>query len=105
MYVDYLKDERRPIAKVDIGKTRQFMAGPMHYLIACKMYFGDFSQFIIGETMGVNIATSDQASYYDGTNQVSAFSTDQTLMRAILREDFGVRYADAFIALNKVWSK
>ena len=69
------------------------------------MYFGDFSQFIIGETMGVNIATSDQASYYDGANQVSAFSTDQTIMRAILREDFGVRYADAFIALNKVWSK
>ena len=70
-----------------------------------EMYFGDFSQFIIGETMGVNIATSDQASYYDGANQVSAFSTDQTIMRAILREDFGVRYADAFIALNKVWSK
>jgi hypothetical protein len=37
-----LKDERRPIQKVDAIKTRVFAAGPMHYTIAVRMYFMDF---------------------------------------------------------------
>jgi hypothetical protein len=37
-----LKDERRPIEKVDAIKTRVFAAGPMHYTIAVRMYFLDF---------------------------------------------------------------
>lgn len=55
-YVDYLKDERRPTAKVDIGKTRQFMAGGMDYLIASKMYFGDFIRSICSNHIHNGIA-------------------------------------------------
>lgn len=37
VFMDTLKDERKPIHKAH--KTRLFAAGPIDYLIACKMYF------------------------------------------------------------------
>lgn len=37
IFMDTLKDERKPIHKAH--KTRLFAAGPIDYLIACKMYF------------------------------------------------------------------
>jgi len=42
LFMDCLKDERRPLHKVLSGSTRQIMASPMDLLIACKMMFGDF---------------------------------------------------------------
>lgn len=69
------------------------------------LFFGDFSQFIVGETVGMQIAVSQEASYLDGAKMVSAFANDQTVMRVLLREDFGVRYGDAFVVRNKVYSK
>lgn len=42
VYMATLKDERRPIAKVDAGKTRVFAAAPMHYSLAVRMYFLSF---------------------------------------------------------------
>jgi hypothetical protein len=39
LWIDTLKDERRPIEKVDEGKTRVFSNGPMHYNIAFRKYF------------------------------------------------------------------
>lgn len=47
IYVDYLKDELRPKEKVLMGKTRQFMAGPVELLILYKMYFGDFVRHVL----------------------------------------------------------
>jgi HK97 family phage major capsid protein len=67
--------------------------------------FGDFSQFLVGETLGLQIAVSQEATYYDGKELVSAFANDQTVMRALLREDFGVRYKDAFVVRQKVYTK
>lgn len=67
--------------------------------------FGDWSQFIIGETLGLEIAVSQEASYLDGATLVSAFANDQTVMRALIREDFGVRYGSAFVVNRKVYSK
>jgi len=37
IFMDTLKDERKPIHKAH--KTRLFAAGPIDYLVACKMYF------------------------------------------------------------------
>nr|QJI52109.1 MAG: hypothetical protein 1 [Dicistroviridae sp.] len=37
--MDKLKDERRPIAKVDEGKTRYFSMMPVHYSVVCRQYF------------------------------------------------------------------
>lgn len=46
IYMDCLKDERRPLEKVADGSTRQFMACPIQFLIAVRMYFGDFLRHI-----------------------------------------------------------
>lgn len=67
--------------------------------------FGDFSQFIVGETLSLQIAMSQEATYNDGGTLVSAFANDQTVMRAIMREDFGVRYKEAFVVRRKVYTK
>nr|UNY41973.1 MAG: polyprotein 1 [Picornavirales sp.] len=42
VFIATLKDERRPLAKVNVGKTRVFEAAPMHYVIAVRMYFMSF---------------------------------------------------------------
>lgn len=47
VFVATLKDERRPIEKVEAGKTRVFAAGPQHFTIAIRMYFLDFVKHIM----------------------------------------------------------
>lgn len=42
VYVDFLKDETRPHAKVDAGATRIISASPLDYTIAFRQYFGAF---------------------------------------------------------------
>jgi len=42
IYYDPLKDERRPIAKVEAGKTRLFSVAPLDFNIVFRMYFGMF---------------------------------------------------------------
>lgn len=60
IYMDCLKDERRPHAKVEAGKTRQFMACPIQLLISIRMYFGDFIRHLCankiqnGISVGIN---------------------------------------------------
>jgi len=39
VFIATLKDERRPIEKVNAGKTRVFEAAPQHFVIAIRMYF------------------------------------------------------------------
>jgi len=69
IYVDYLKDERRPLAKVEEGKTRQFMACDMILLITFKMYFGDFIRHVCqnkinnGVAVGIDPVTEWTALY------------------------------------------
>lgn len=45
-FVDTLKDETRPIEKVDQGKTRVFQIGPLDLTVAMRKYFGSFIDFI-----------------------------------------------------------
>lgn len=47
-FVDTLKDETRPIEKVNQGKTRVFQIGPLDLTIAMRKYFGAFIDFIHG---------------------------------------------------------
>jgi hypothetical protein len=42
LWIDLLKDETRPIEKVDQGKTRVFSGSPLDFTVACRMYFGAF---------------------------------------------------------------
>lgn len=69
IYMDCLKDERRPLEKVADGSTRQFMACPVQFLVAVRMYFGDFLRHINqnrvhnGISIGVDPGTEWQRLY------------------------------------------
>jgi HK97 family phage major capsid protein len=67
-----------------------------------EIYFGDFSQLLIGDTEAVTIASSDTAAYDDNGTIRSAFSNDETVVRLIAEHDTGTRYAVAFAMLTGV---
>lgn len=70
-----------------------------------QIFFGDWQHFLIGVESALQISISGDASYTDGEKAVSAFENDLTLMRGILREDFGVRYAEAFVWADGIHTK
>lgn len=70
-----------------------------------QIFFGDWQHFLIGMESALQISVSTDASYTDGNKTVSAFENDLTLMRAITREDFGVRYEEAFVWADGIYSK
>jgi len=65
VWVDTLKDERRPIAKVLAGKTRTFAVGPLDYNLAFRMYFGAFMNHMMENRIefescvGTNVYSAD----------------------------------------------
>ena len=70
-----------------------------------QIILGDWKHFLIGTTSALQISVSTDASYTDGEKQISAFENDLTLMRALIREDFGVRYTEAFVFADGIFSK
>ena len=70
-----------------------------------EIYIADFGQLIVADNTELIIDVSSEASFYDGSNNVSAFDNDLTLMRAIARHDFGSRYDEAIAVIEAVdWS-
>lgn len=67
-----------------------------------ELYFGDFAQFMIGDTEQIAIAASDVAAYDDGGTIRAAFSNDETVVRVIAEHDTQVRYNTAFAVLTAV---
>jgi len=63
IFMDTLKDERKPLHKSH--KTRLFSAGPLDYLIACKMYFNGIVAVLqkarnySGISVGTNVYSQD----------------------------------------------
>ncbi len=61
IFLDALKDERRPIEKVNQGKTRLISACPLELTILTRMYFLDFSMHFMknhvynGSAVGLNV--------------------------------------------------
>lgn len=47
VFVDTLKDERRELHKVAVGKTRVFSAGPQHFVVAFRQYFLPFAAYLM----------------------------------------------------------
>nr|UNI73821.1 MAG: RNA-dependent RNA polymerase [brine shrimp dicistro-like virus 1] len=46
VYLDFPKDERRPLDRVEAGKTRKISACPIDLTIAIRVLFGSFCQFV-----------------------------------------------------------
>ena len=67
-----------------------------------EVYFADFAEVVIGETMAMTFETSTEASYTDGSNTVSAFQNDQTLVRVLVEHDLNVNYDKAVAVLTGV---
>lgn len=67
-----------------------------------EVYFGDFEQFLIGDTYQVTLAASDSAAYDDNGTIRSAFSNDETVIRLIEEHDTQLRYDAAFAVLTGV---
>jgi HK97 family phage major capsid protein len=64
-----------------------------------ELYLADFSQLVIGETTDMLVEVFDSAAYHDGSAVVSAVSQDQSVVRLIMRHDFGDRQRGASIAV------
>jgi HK97 family phage major capsid protein len=65
-------------------------------------YICDFADAVIGESSEILIDASSNAAYYETSPAaavVSAFSRDETVIRAIARHDFGMRH-DASVAIH-----
>ncbi|DAZ87487.1 TPA_asm: non-structural polyprotein [Strongylocentrotus intermedius associated picornavirus 1] len=64
-WIDTLKDERRPLEKVAVGKTRVFAAGSMDYIILFRKYFLGFNAHVMKEkidneiAVGINVYSSE----------------------------------------------
>ena len=72
---------------------------------ASRLIFGDFAQFLIGESLGMEVEMFPNATY-DSTGGgviVSGISSDQSVIRAIAKHDFGMRYRKAFVVVRLRW--
>ena len=68
-----------------------------------ELYLADFAQVVVGEHMGIEVAMSTEAAYVDGTGTMrAAFSRDETVMRAIVQHDIGMRHLAALAILTGV---
>ncbi|PTM74774.1 HK97 family phage major capsid protein [Cereibacter johrii] len=66
-----------------------------------EIYFGDFDEAMIGDSMALVVGSSTDASFVDGNGAtVSAFQNDLTLMRAISEHDFAPAHDEAFAGFN-----
>lgn len=61
-----------------------------------RVFFGDWSQFIIAENQSIELEVSPGAAYYNGSSVVAGFSTDETVVRLIMKHDFNVAHSNAF---------
>jgi hypothetical protein len=69
------------------------------------VYFADFADVVIGEATTLLVDASTEAGYYDGSSQQSAFTLDQTVIRAIQEHDMAVRHAESVAVIKDCsWS-
>lgn len=78
IWVDTMKDERRPIEKVLAKKTRVFSNGPLDYNLAVRMYFGAFVVTMMSNKIFVESCV--------GVDPVPGDSRDWTTIVNYLRE-------------------
>jgi len=61
------------------------------------IWLGDFSEFIWGDQMTMEVQVSREASFDDNGTQVSAFQQDLTLTRVIGVHDFNIKHDKSFV--------
>lgn len=56
VYIDFLKDEIRPVAKVEAVATRLISSAPLDYVVAWRMMFGCFSSAVMRKNVKTGMA-------------------------------------------------
>jgi HK97 family phage major capsid protein len=69
-----------------------------------QAFVGQWDQLALGLRSSLQIEVSREAGYYDGTQVQSAFSRDQTVIRAILRADWQQLHTAAFAEVTGMTS-
>lgn len=65
-----------------------------------EIYFADFADVVIADTMNVMVDASDVAAYYGTDGKVvSAYQRDQSLFRVISEHDFNMRHIQSLAIL------
>jgi len=64
-----------------------------------EVYFASFGSLIIAESSSLQVSVYEGGAFNDGAGVVSGISTDQTVIRAIARHDFGARQRGNEIAV------
>lgn len=67
-----------------------------------EVYLVEFSQALIGDARSMELKVSDEASYKEGSTLVSAFSRDETVVRAVAAHDFAMRQTKAVAVITGV---
>jgi HK97 family phage major capsid protein len=67
-----------------------------------EVYLVDFSEVVIADSEQITLSMSEEATYNDGGTLRSAFSRDQTLMKAIAEHDLGLRHDGSVVVLTTV---
>jgi len=100
VWTDTLKDERRPIEKVDQNKTRVFAHGPVDYLLAFRMYYSGFIAHLMEnritneQSVGTNcfgpdwMRTATKLSKYGKRVFAGDFSTFDGTLNSCIMERF-----------------
>lgn len=90
VFLDFPKDERRPIDKVNAGKTRKISGCPVDLTVAVRMYFGAFAQYYManrifnGSAVGIDMYSEEVGRL------VSYLSRSETGYRPrVIAGDFG----------------
>ncbi|MFD2173972.1 phage major capsid protein, partial [Rhodobacter lacus] len=111
-----LRDTNGNILYPSIDASGQLKGAPIHVTSQIpnslgsegdetEVYFGEFSEAMIGDSLELTISMSTEAGYSDGANFVSAFQNDLTLMRTISEHDFALEHDVAFSGFNAAgWS-
>lgn len=68
-----------------------------------EVFFADFNEMLVGDSMSLMLAASQEAAYVDTNGDtISAYQNDLTLMRAIEEHDFAPRHDEAIAMLTGV---
>lgn len=67
-----------------------------------EIYLVNMNDVIIGEDGGLEIEVSTDGSFHDGSDVVSAFERDLTLVRALLKLDMVVRHPESIAVKQQV---
>lgn len=68
-----------------------------------RLIFGDWSQFLIGESMQPVIEVFPNAAYDSGGTVKSGISQDQSVVRALAKHDFTTRYPKSHVIVALRW--